>query len=81
MTVPAMVLIGEMSVSMGYRLVAMPMRMGPAARMRVTMVFVVLMLMLVLDRLVRMRMLVTFCQMQPHPDSHEKCGQDRLCGD
>ncbi len=54
------------------------MRLGHAAFVGVLMMWVVDVAVLVLERLVRMVMLMAFGQMQPEAKSHQRAGEDEL---
>ena len=62
------------------RLVPVPvrMRLGDRPFMSVPMMLVMDMTVFVLDRLVRMVMLMAFDQMQPEAKSHQRAGDDEL---
>ena len=57
------------------------MRLGRVAFVRVLMMLVVDVAVLVLDRLVRVVVLMAFGQMQPEAKSHQRAGDDELSRD
>jgi hypothetical protein len=59
---------GCMAVRMGMRLVAVPREVVLVLVMRVVPVT-----MRVLERIVRVRMLMTFANVQPHAERHQRC--------
>ena len=74
--------VREVRVTVLKALVAVPMAVWPVdghrRLVRVTMMFIVSMHVLVLDRLVRMHVFVMFCQVQPDPEPHQRgCDAER----